>query len=458
MKNENSSFPKKIFLTLFLAFVIILGNGIVSKADTLGNIMGDQAVPKGNHIISYDPKISSNQVQKRSAIVTNYAFYSKILKLDWNYDVYLPAGYNPKSNKKYPVMYLLHGFLNNHGDMWNKMNTQQMLDQARQRTGQPVIAVFVDGFNSWYINSPSGMQMQSAIIHNLMPDVEKNYKVSKKASQTAIGGLSMGGYGAARLALKYPNQFSKVMAYSPAIYRKISNKDSNTLIAFANKNGKGMQKNNRKYYPTRNFKKKAKAVKFYVETSKDDTVVNIKDVSSFVNILKKKGISVKYIQDSGYDHGWSLWDKTFPQGYNWVAQQFYRSDPNNLIATSKGSFKKGDQVTLLASHMAGMKGATATIAGVFDTKLYEINYKPTNGKPEVKDHKWIVGPEIKGNKTNYKVGDHIKITASHMAGMKGASGKIVKVHSGPAYMVNYQPTNGMVEVKNHKWVSQSEMK
>ncbi|GBG94187.1 esterase [Ligilactobacillus salitolerans] len=323
MKNKSTSLAKMIFSVLILAITMVLGNGVI-KADTLENIMGSQAVPKENHIISYEPKISSSQVQKRSAIVTNYAFHSKVLKLDWNYDVYLPAGYDPKAAKKYPVIYLLHGFLNNHGDMWNKMNTQKMLNQVQQRTGQPMIAVFVDGFNSWYINSPDpgGMQMQTAIINDLMPDVEKNYRVSKKASQTAVGGLSMGGYGAARLALKYPNEFSSVMAYSPAIYRKVSDQDQDTLIAFANKKGKGLAKNYRKYYPTRHFKQKAQSVKFYVETSRDDTVVNVKDVSAFVKTLKKKDVSVKYLQDSGYDHGWALWDKTFPQGYQWVAQQF----------------------------------------------------------------------------------------------------------------------------------------
>lgn len=38
--------------------------------------------------------------------VTTTTMYSKQMHLDWNYDIYLPAGYNPKSNKRYPVLYM----------------------------------------------------------------------------------------------------------------------------------------------------------------------------------------------------------------------------------------------------------------------------------------------------------------------------------------------------------------
>lgn len=316
MSIKIDKFSKILIFLGTLILIFILGNGLIAKAD---DVMGSQTVPPGNHIIPFKPNITTKKVQNRSAIVTNYAFYSKNLKLDWNYDVYLPAGYNPKANRKYAVLYLMAGFLNNHSDMWTKMNTQKMLDQARQNTGKPVIAVFVDGFNSWYINSRRGMQMQSAIIHDLMPNVEKNYQVSKKASQTAIGGLSMGGYGASRLALKYPNKFSKVLAYSPAIYKKLPKKNQkNTSIAFADKKGRLTQKNYKKYDPSNYINKKSRHIKFYVETSKSDATVPIKGVTPFIKNLKKKGVSVKYFQDTGYKHGWTYWNKTFSQGYNWI--------------------------------------------------------------------------------------------------------------------------------------------
>ena len=318
MKEKIKSFPKILIFVITFILIIILGNGVLAKADVQSGINPDINVihTKGNNI--------PQNVQHKSAIITGYAFYAKALHMDWNYDVYLPAGYNPKSNKKYPVIYLLNGLYGNQKDMWIYMNTERMLDQVRQKTGQPVIAVFVDGFNSYYINSKHGLQMQTALIHNLLPQVEKNYQVSKKASQTAIGGLSMGGYGASRLALKYPNKFSKVLAISPGIrYHQRKTDTPLKMNAYNNGHKRYSQKVYKKTFPTKYITKKSKKkVKFYVESTNSDTTVPIKDVRHFVSDLKKKGVSTNFVEDHGDNHNWAYWKKAFPKAYNWVINSF----------------------------------------------------------------------------------------------------------------------------------------
>ena len=443
MQIKINKFSKILIFFMVLVFALILGAGKTAFADNIVNAKNGR--PPQN-------------IQHQSAIVTAYSFYAKALHMEWNYDTYLPAGYNPKSKRKYPVLYMLNGRFDNNNSQWLRTDSEKMLDSAEQKTGQPMIVVFVDGFNSRYLNSNKGLQMETAIIHNLMPRVEKDYNVSKKASQTAIGGQSMGGYGASRLALKYPNKFSKVMAVSPGVIYKLSSSFKKTVPVYDNKKGKFSQKKYNAYFPTKYIDKKSKKVKFYVETTNTDTNVRVSNVRRFVKTLKREGISTNYVEDHGGNHGWDYWNKSFPKAYLWTDQQFKKANPKNLNPASHPKFEVGSSVTLLSSHMPGMKGAKAKVVGVYNTKLYEINYKPTNDMAEVKHHKWIVGPEIKGAKTNYKPGDQIKISANHMKGMSGASGKIVKVHSGPAYMVNYKPTNGMSEVKNHKWIAQSEIK
>lgn len=117
----------------------------------------------------------------------------------------------------------------------------------------------------------------------------------------------------------------------------------------------------------------------------------------------------------------------------------------------------GTKVKLSADHMEGMKGAAATIVNAYDSKLYAVNYKSTTDKKVVKDHKWVTNDEIEGNRKEYKKGDKVTLSADHMPGMKNSSATIVEIRRGPAYIVNYQPTNGDKKVTNHKWVAEDEI-
>ncbi|MGV3467259.1 MAG: YdhK family protein [Heyndrickxia sp.] len=132
--------------------------------------------------------------------------------------------------------------------------------------------------------------------------------------------------------------------------------------------------------------------------------------------------------------------------------------PKGLKAAENPTYKVGDKVILKADHMEGMKGAEATISGAFDTTAYVVNYKPTTGGPEVKNHKWVIQEEIKdaGDK-NLKPGKRVTLEADHMKGMKGAKGEIVSSENTTVYMVDYKPTTGGPVVKNHKWVTEDEV-
>ncbi|GAA6114172.1 YdhK family protein [Apilactobacillus apinorum] len=131
--------------------------------------------------------------------------------------------------------------------------------------------------------------------------------------------------------------------------------------------------------------------------------------------------------------------------------------PKGLKKATNAKFKVGSKVTLKAKHMEGMYNAKATVAGVYKTDLYEIDFMPTNGGKMVKNHKWVVASELKA-KGALKAGKSVTVLADHMYNMKGAKGKIVKVHKGPAYVVNFTDTKTHMVMKNHKWLTQSELK
>ncbi|WML46936.1 YdhK family protein [Neobacillus sp. PS3-34] len=132
--------------------------------------------------------------------------------------------------------------------------------------------------------------------------------------------------------------------------------------------------------------------------------------------------------------------------------------PENLKAAENPTYKIGSQAMIKADHMKGMMGAQATIVGAYTTTAYVVSYTPTTGGERVENHKWVIQEEIKnaGNQT-IKPGTEVTIEADHMKGMKGAKAEIVSSEKTTVYMIDYTPTTGGAKVKNHKWVTESEL-
>ncbi|GGF29999.1 hypothetical protein GCM10010954_31430 [Halobacillus andaensis] len=132
--------------------------------------------------------------------------------------------------------------------------------------------------------------------------------------------------------------------------------------------------------------------------------------------------------------------------------------PDDLEEAEEPTFEEGDQATITASHMEGMEGAEATIVGAYDTTAYVISYDPTNGGDRVENHKWIIHEEIEeAGDEPFESGDEVTIEASHMEGMEGATGEIESAEETTAYMVDFTTTESEEEVTNHKWVTESEL-
>lgn len=105
-----------------------------------------------------------------------------------------------------------------------------------------------------------------------------------------------------------------------------------------------------------------------------------------------------------------------------------------------------------------MKGAEATIVGAYDTTVYAISYTPTTGGERVTNHKWVIHEElIDAGEAPLEPGTEVKTEASHMEGMEDASVEIDSAEETTVYMVDFTTTTGGKEVKNHKWVTESEL-
>ena len=144
---------------------------------------------------------------------------SPALGRDVKFTVYVPDGYQDASSANYPVVYLLHGAGGDENEWRTKGGAVETLDGLIKRglIRPSVVVMPTAGPASWWADGVAE-KAGTAIMKDLLPYVESRYKVQKERSGRAIGGLSMGGYGALNLALRYPSQFCAAAVISPAIY------------------------------------------------------------------------------------------------------------------------------------------------------------------------------------------------------------------------------------------------
>jgi len=130
--------------------------------------------------------------------------------------------------------------------------------------------------------------------------------------------------------------------------------------------------------------------------------------------------------------------------------------PGGMTEAADPTYPIGTEVILTADHMHGMDGATATIAGAYDTYTYAVDYTPTSGGDPVTDHRWVVQEEIEdAGDERLPDGTEVTLTADHMGGMDGAAATIVSSTDETVYVVDYE-ADGM-SMTNHKWVVESEI-
>jgi enterochelin esterase-like enzyme len=128
-----------------------------------------------------------------------------------------PPGYDEHPDKRYPVVYFLHGY-------WAPPQAQQegfRLDaavQAAHDAGNDVIMVMPDGYSKlrggFYSSSPTSGDYETYVASELVGWVDANYRTIASPASRGLAGHSMGGYGTARIAMKHPGVFSSIYMMS----------------------------------------------------------------------------------------------------------------------------------------------------------------------------------------------------------------------------------------------------
>jgi S-formylglutathione hydrolase FrmB len=145
-------------------------------------------------------------------------FQSRLLGREIRYGIYLPPSYSA-SNNRFPVLYFLHGLNENEMRWSSRGRTDLTLDQLIRegRIGEFIVALPFAS-TSFYTNTRQGDEpWEDMIIKEFVPTIESTYRVAAARKTRGISGISMGGYGALKLAMKYPELFGSVSSHSAAL-------------------------------------------------------------------------------------------------------------------------------------------------------------------------------------------------------------------------------------------------
>jgi S-formylglutathione hydrolase FrmB len=149
---------------------------------------------------------------------------SRALGRDLVYALYLPPGYD-ESERRYPTLYLLHGVDGNHQEWLRRGYLRETLD-ALVADGRvaPMVVVMPEGDNSWYVDSKKvggPGDFETAIAGDLVAHIDATLRTRSDRRSRGIGGLSMGGFGALRLAFHQPFRYGAAVAFSGALWARL---------------------------------------------------------------------------------------------------------------------------------------------------------------------------------------------------------------------------------------------
>ncbi len=134
----------------------------------------------------------------------NVQYHSESLQKACSMYIILPES----AQGPYPVMYLLHGLSDDH-TIWHRRTRIEWYVREL-----PMAVVMPDGGRGFYCDAVNGPAHESHIVRDVIGFVDTHFNTQSERSGRVIGGLSMGGYGALKLALKFPDMFCSVVSHS----------------------------------------------------------------------------------------------------------------------------------------------------------------------------------------------------------------------------------------------------
>jgi enterochelin esterase-like enzyme len=135
--------------------------------------------------------------------------------------VYLPPGYDANAPRRYPVVYLLHGYPGGPLDWFRAADVQEQMDALlRYRLVHPMLIVAPNASGGWLhdsemLNQVGGPQVETYLTRTVVAAIDARYRTVRNRSGRAVGGMSSGGYGALNLGLRHQDVYSVILSMMP---------------------------------------------------------------------------------------------------------------------------------------------------------------------------------------------------------------------------------------------------
>jgi enterochelin esterase-like enzyme len=262
--------------------------------------------------------------------VETKTIHSKVLNADREYNIFLPKSYDTDKDRKYPVLYLLHGMMDTNKGWSERGHVKDVMDQltASGEAAEMIIVTPNAGGNvyegAWngYFNMPD-WPYETFFFTEFLPHIEREYRVIGDKQHRAIAGLSMGGGGATAYGQKHSELFSSVYAMSalmniPEQGAAPSQRPDDKMAILT----KSVQENNCIQYVENAddaTKEKLKTVAWFVDCGDDDFLID-RNIE-FTQAMRAAQIPCEFrVRDGG--HTWEYWHSALYNCLSFISRNF----------------------------------------------------------------------------------------------------------------------------------------
>ena len=264
-------------------------------------------------------------------VMDDLSLPSKILKGERKFAVYLPPNYD-SSSRSYPVLYLLHGYTDDHTGWIQFGEVLHIADRAilsGESTAMIIVMPDADTGGAGYTNALSGKwNYEDFFFEEFMPHIEERFRIKKDKRFRAIAGLSMGGGGSFIYALRRLDLFSSAAPLSASLGpQSLEEMKDFTYLGYtsSNHNQKDFERYSNRNNPLQLVEnmeaKDLNSVRWYIDCGDDDFLYK----SNSLMHIKMRGKNVKHefrIRDGG--HSWSYWRASLPKVLEFISDHFHQ--------------------------------------------------------------------------------------------------------------------------------------
>ncbi len=243
-------------------------------------------------------------------------FFSDVLQMETSMDVILPVKGQraPEVHPPYQTLYLLHGLSDNH-TAWQRYTTVEIMAQKYN-----LAVIMPTTHRGFYTDMVMGPRWWTHISQELPAVCEAMFQLSPRREDRFAAGLSMGGYGALKLGLSYPDRFAAVASMSGATlddgyFAKDPNLDAEMRLVF----GDRFREQDSLYRLIEQAAKAAQRPELYLCCGTGDFLFEIN--VAFREHAKKHGFSPEWSQTEGAGHTWDYWEACLPHVLRWLPLQ-----------------------------------------------------------------------------------------------------------------------------------------